>query len=254
MKKLFILAAITMLPWFSYAQIVMVEGRGFSEDSLGWHGAITLEIYNTKNIERVYTLGGGSAIQYRKDNHRLLSLNNLRVIRNADDETPTKENKGYQHLRYNYYITPFWTFEAFGQAQFNEVLRIGFRGLLGGGVRMNLIKKEKDQLRLGISGMYEHEEEKDTIAVHDDFRLTSYLSFNKEFNKVISGSLICYYQPLVDDFSDYRVSSGLGFNIKITERFGLNIDASLVYDAQPVVDPDIPKLTYSISNGISYRF
>jgi len=254
MKYLYILTLLVMLPLFSNAQIVRVEGNRLSEDSLGWHGAVTLELYNTKNTERVYTLGAGSVVQYRKGNHRFLSMNSIRVIRNADDEDPNKENKGYQHFRYNYILTPFWTIEAFTQAQFNGVLRIGFRGLAGGGVRMNVIKKETSHLSVGLIGMYEYEEEKDTTAVHNDFRLTNYVSFNEEFNKIISGSLVLYYQPLIDNFSDYRLSAGLGFNIKISERFGLNINADLIYDAQPVVDPDIPKLTYSISNGISYRF
>ena len=253
MKKLLTLGAGILLPLLSYAQIVMVEGRRL-DDSLGWHGALTLELYNTKNTERVYTLGGGSLIQYQQGDHRFLSLNNIRIIRNVDDENPNKENKGYQHFRYNYAIDSFWTVEAFSQAQFDQVLRIGFRGLLGGGVRMNLIKQEKNHLTLGLSGMFEYEEEKDTTVVHNDFRLSNYLSFEKEFNKIVTGSLIFYYQPLANNFSDYRISSGLNFNIKVSEHFALNINASLIYDAQPVVDEDITNLTYSITNGISYRF
>ena len=253
MKKLLILVACILLPLLSYAQIVMVEGRRL-DDSLGWHGAVTLQLYNTKNTERVYTLGGGSVMQYQQGDHRFLSLNNIRIIRNVDDENPNKENNGYQHFRYNYAIDSFWTVEAFSQAQFDQVLRIDFRGLLGGGVRMNLIKQEKNRLTLGVSGMLEYEEEKDTTVVHNDFRMSTYLSYERDFTDAISLSLISYYQPRVDDFTDYRVSGGFNFNWQFNQSFSYNINASLVYDAQPVVDEDIPKLTYSISNGISYRF
>jgi hypothetical protein len=119
---------------------------------------------------------------------------------------------------------------------------------------MDLIKQEKNRLTLGVSGMFEYEEEKDTTIVHNDFRLSNYLSFEKEFNKIVTGSLICYYQPIAYNFSDYRISSGLNINIKVSEHFGFNMEASLVYDAQPVIDEDITNLTYSISNGISYQF
>lgn len=243
-----------LLPVISFAQIVMIEGNRLSEDSLGWHGAITLNMYNTKNTDRIYTLGAGTVVQFRKGNHRVISLNNIRFIQNIDDESPAQENKGYQHFRYNYIINEFWVAESFLQAQFDQVLRIGFRGLAGGGARLKLIHKEKDHLNLGIGGMFEYEEERDTTTIHEDFRLTSYLSYEKEFSDNFSMSIISYYQPLVDEFTDYRVSSGLNLNMQFTERFGFTISANLIYDAQPVVDDDIEKLTYSITNGISYRF
>lgn len=254
MKKLLIFGATLLLPMLTYAQIVMIEGKRLSEDSLGWHGAITVDLYNTKNTERIYTVGAGSVVQFRKGNHRVISLNNLRIIQNVDDESPAQENRGHQHFRYNYILNDTWVLESFVQAQFDEVLRIGFRGLAGGGARLKLIHKEKDQLNLGLSGMFEYEEEKDTTVVHRDFRLTTYLSYEKEFSEHFTVSLISYYQPRADEFTDYRISSGLNFNLQFNERFGFNISASLVYDAQPVIDEDITKLTYSITNGISYRF
>ncbi len=254
MRLFLILIVIIFIPAIAFSQIVVVEGNMLSEDSLGWVGSVNLNLYNTKNTDNVITLSAGSVVQYRISKHRFVSLNNINFIQKLSNESSADENKGYQHLRYNYIFNKTWTMEAFAQGQFDQVLRIGFRGLLGAGPKVTVFKKEKGYMNVGLSMMYEHEQEKGNSIVHNDARANTYVSYQRQLGDNVSASLIGYYQPLVNDFSDFRVSSGFTFNVQFTKRFGFNLNAGLIYDAKPVVDEDIKKLTYSISNGISYNF
>ncbi|MEM1137366.1 MAG: DUF481 domain-containing protein, partial [Bacteroidota bacterium] len=144
--------------------------------------------------------------------------------------------------------------EAFTQLQFDQILRIQRRWLLGTGLRFDLRSSPSDEVHLGISYMYEYEQEKDTSVFHRDSRLSSYLSVKKKFSEHVSLSMISYYQPRFDLFSDYRLSLGTGLGFKIAENLSFVLNINLTYDAKPVIDEEINSLTYNIRNGISFKF
>ncbi|MBT30365.1 MAG: hypothetical protein CMO01_11960 [Thalassobius sp.] len=239
----------------SFSQIVVVEDNQVERDSAGWQVIGNVDFYNTRNTSTVFSINAGTQIQYKWHRSKIISMNAFSAILNTSSENPDQENRGYQHIRYNYDINQTVVYEAFTQLQFDQVLRIQRRLLLGTGLRFNLLKDEsEDDLSVGLTYMYEYEREKDTTAIHRDHRMSSYISAKKQFNESIALSLISYYQPLFNEFSDYRISLGAGLNFKILNKLAFVIDVNLNYDAKPVVDEDIPDLTYSIRNGLSFKF
>ena len=239
----------------SFSQIVVVEDNQIESDSSGWQVIGKVDFYNTKNINTVLSINAGTQIQYKWQKHTLMSMNDFSAILTTSNENPDQENRGYQHFRYNYTINTPFVFEAFTQLQFDQILRIQRRWLLGTGMRFNMLKPEsEDALSTGITYMYEYEQEKDTSVVHRDHRLSTYISAQKNFNESIALSLISYYQPLFNQFSDFRLSFGMGLNFKILDKLAFVINVNLNYDAEPVEDEAITSLTYNIRNGLSFKF
>jgi len=238
----------------SVGQIVSIEDHRLELDSTKWNGTATFNFYNTRNINRIFTLSTGSDIQYVTGKHKILSTNEFRLIVNADSDGGSDENRGYQHLRYNYAFDSTFTYEAFVQVQTDQVLRIGTRVLLGTGGRITFLKNDKGFFHLGLTYMYEYEQERGNEVYHRDHRMSSYISLNKKLGKNVRIDLVAYYQPLFTDFSDYRFSNGMTFILNISERFSFNLALELNYDANPVEDEEIDPLTYSISNGLTVKF
>lgn len=236
------------------AQIVAVKSSDVNEDSTGWHLTFNVDFYTTKNTNTIYASNAGSYIQYKSGKHRFISMNEYDVILNNGREGASGENRAYQHLRYNFLWKKKVAWEAFSQIQFDGILRIKRRLLLGAGPRFNLLKKEQSDVHLGVAYMYEYEQELDTTVFHRDHRISSFLSVDKIFDNGHSISTIGYYQPVINNFDDYRISWGFRLALKIATNLSFNFNIHLNYDAQPVIDNNIPSLTYSIRNGISISF
>ena len=84
--------------------------------------------------------------------HLVLLKNEIEFQRIEGDKF---ENRGIQHLRYNYKLLPNITLEVFGQGQYNKVSKIDFRGLVGTGPRFKLTQLEDYKFYLGTLLMYE---------------------------------------------------------------------------------------------------
>lgn len=250
----FLLVIILLYHTDTHAQIVAVKSNDVNEDSTGWHLTFNVDFYTTKNTNTIYASNAGSYIQYKTGKHRFISMNEYDVILNNGREGASGENRAYQHLRYNYLLKEKFAWEAFSQIQFDEILRIKRRLLLGTGPRFNILKQENSDIHLGVAYMYEYEQELDTTVFHRDHRISSFLSVDKIFENGHSISTIGYYQPVINDFSDYRVSLGFRLALQIATNLSFNFNINLNYDAKPVIDENIPSLTYSIRNGISISF
>ncbi|TXE07534.1 DUF481 domain-containing protein [Gelidibacter salicanalis] len=61
-----------------------------------------------------------------------------------------------------------------------------------------------------------------------------------------------YYQPRLDAFNDYRLSSTTSILLKIWENLSFKTTFTYNFDAYPVVT--IPKAQYELTNGLLYTF
>ena len=250
---LFVLALIFFAAELS-AQIVMVEDHRLQPDSSKWQGNVHFNFYNTRNINRIFTLSTASDIQFTTGRHKILSTNQFRLIVNIDSDGGSDENRGYQHLRYNYQLNKMFTLEAFTQIQTDQVLRIGTRLLMGGGGRVTFFEEEEGFFHAGLTYMYEFEDELDNEIFHRHHRMSTYVSVRRAFNEKVNLAMVGYYQPRFDQFSDYRISSGLDLGITIATRFIFSFSVDVTYDSSPVQSEEIDNLTYSISNGLNFTF
>jgi putative salt-induced outer membrane protein YdiY len=191
-------------------------------------------------------------LQYRKKAHTYILLNDLSLMTVDKDNLV---NSGFQHLRYNYTIkdSSFLTFEAFGQHQYNTIKLLERRFLLGGGPRFRLINSKTLSFYIGALGMYEYEQQSDSLRTKFEFaRLSSYGSFSWDILENLSLNNITYYQPVFTEFERYRVSTETSIGLKITNALSFKIALQTIYDSHP--PEGIQELFYNWSNSLKYVF
>jgi len=241
-------AAMSFMSFTVSAQVLNIERERIKTDTTGWSGSANISLNLISNTSRFTEMGMDVHAQYKTSRSLYLALSDYEVIRSGSSDF---SNKGMQHLRYNYKLNRIWTLEAFGQAQFNKVLNLNFRGLAGTGVRVKLAGEEKLRLYCGMAYMYEYEDPLESPA-ENNHRLSNYLSVSfkpvKHFNVVNT----TYYQPRIDLFADYRVSNNLDLIFNISSRLSYALALEFVLDNRPL--PEMPREVYSLRNKLILDF
>jgi hypothetical protein len=157
----------------------------------------------------------------------------------------TSAHKGFIHLRtiHDLDIKAVIMAEGFLQQQFDEFLLLRSRTLLGGGFRFNPINladsawkaRTKVRLFIGTGVFLEHESystrPRQTFSL---MRSSSYLSLLWDPGKNLSISMVNYFQPALNDFSNYRYSLNMSISTPINERWLFVMSAEFFYRSQPV--------------------
>lgn len=233
-----------------HGQILNAESLRKVTDTSGWSGSASVRFAHSKSVNTFYSVGSDIHVQYKMGKHLVLLKNQINFQKIDDQDF---NDSGILHLRYNNRFAERWAWEVFGQAQYNNVSLIDFRGLFGAGHRFKATTSEKYKVYLGSLVMYEHEELNDMVTpIQRDVRLSSYLSFSFYPTDNISIVSTTYYQPRIDEFSDHRVSSETSIVVQIYKDLGLNISHWFIYDAFPAVGT--PTSQYAISTGLTYSF
>lgn len=230
------------------AQVVNTETKRRNKDESGWDGDADLGFSIVQNTKSILTANSKINLQYDNKDHMLLLLNDLKLMK--VDQT-SLQNSGFQHVRYNYKFRNYLIPEAFVQAQFNQLWKVDFRFLVGTGPRFQILKNDSTQIFLGTLVMYEFERVDDGQEYHRDFRFSTYGSVGFGIGKALTLTNITYFQPLIKDFYDFRVSSETAFRIAITKKLGFKTAFSFNYDTRPVVG--LPDVFFSFTNALSYR-
>jgi len=248
MKKILLLIVVSAS--LLQSQVVNIESRRMRSDTIGWLGSAEGSFQLAKNVETIYDLGAKLHFQYKQKNYLWLLLSEYRVIKGGDDQFV---NSAFGHIRYNQKITKeFLRWEAFGQIQYNGVLDVGLRGLLGTGPRIKIVDTDKFRMYAASLYMYEYEENVDKTIIFQKHRMSSYLTFTIDLGRVELVNTT-YYQPNLKKITkDYRVQSQSDLRIDITDELKFVTGFTYKYDSEPF--PDIPKITYYLSNGILFEF
>ena len=226
---LLILAVLIALPL--QAQIKNIEKLRIWSGDRHWSadGRVDLS-YNNIDGNYVFQVGTNAGVLYKfrdkneKFNNKILFHGNFALIR-AENEN--LNNNWFLHLRYNKELTQFFRVEGFVQSQENQLLAISSRNLIGGGIRLKPLqdmrnKKERNlHLYIGLAYMYETERSKNFNVDFYNHRASSYLTAAFKFNDsklVIINTL--YYQPLLKDFDNFRLSEELSIEFPISDTVG----------------------------------
>lgn len=228
--------------------IVHIENNRLAGKNEDFSGSADFNLVFIQNVNDVFQSGFNSQLQYTKKKHNILSLTAQHLtIFNGSKVL----NDGLQHIRYGYKFTKRITGEVFTQAQYNVIIKIKERYLNGIGPRFTLINSDSLKMFVGTLYMYEHENET-TGVKNTHHRISSYLSLGWQANKNIHLDLIGYYQPDISNNKDFRVSTELSTDIKITQRLSYKISLAWFYDSQP---PDgIRSIFYTFRNGLKLTF
>ncbi len=248
MKILIFVISLFLVSSVLYSQVVNVESKRMRTDTTGWAGEADITYDIVKNTDYIFNVGLTSQLQYKSKKFITLLLADYRFVKAAGTKYI---NTGYLHLRYDYKLLPTVTWEVFTQGQFNQILDIGFRGLIGTGPRFKLYDSDSFRLYFASLYMYEYEENNEKTIFRRNQRSSSYLTFTLDFPRfeIIHTT---YYQPKYTDLKDYRVASQTKVKFKIFKH--LDFTSTFTYRFESVPFPNIPKDTYSISNGLSLKF
>lgn len=251
MSKKHVFLFLLFINTVAFCQVVNIESIRNHSDSSRFLGSVKLDFDLTKNVNTFFNLTNEVTLQYATGKNLFLFLNTF-VFTEANNEKFT--DKSVQHLRYNYRLKPRLTFEVFTQLQKDKVSFINFRALVGLGTRFQLFHSEKNKFFLGTLIMYEHENSVGNSGdvIDKATRGNIYFSFNLNLNKKIAISSTTYYQPKLNLFSDYRISSETSFSFTFFKKLALVTSFSYQLDKFPVLG--IPNSQYKLENGIQYTF
>lgn len=248
-----VLINITFLMFTTFtitAQLVNVE-KSRKEAQPGLQGHVDLNLMLTQNTRQIFEAGTSTLLQYSSDRHTILGLNSIGFMR---VEGNNLINNGFQHLRYNYTLgNGFTTAEIFTQHQYNSIRLLKRRFLFGSGPRFRLYESDDLGIYIAPLVMYEQEllgngEETKT----DKFKGDLYVSLTYAMDERINFSHTTYYQPDFAILKEYRIASETGLELKFSDSFSFLVTYNLSYDSAP--PQDIPKLFYTLKNGIKYNF
>ena len=145
-------------------------------------------------------------------------------------------NEGLFHLRYIQNISHTdYDYELFAQSEFNEFQKIKDRNLLGANIRKSF-SLGFDSFYLGLGAFYSYTEPEKIISfdpVHEQTNMNSYLSFVKKINTHFSLTYLGFYQPNIEDFSDFKTFQVLQLSTSISKHTTLSLDLNHRYSSNP---------------------
>lgn len=234
---------------YTQAQIINIENKRFLNDTNGWVGNADFSLAMVQNTQKFMSFSNTVRVQYQKNRSRFLLLNDINFVKAGNEDFI---NAGYQHFRYSYKINKLLTSEAFTQTQYNPVLKLNFRYLIGAGPRIKLLKKEKARIYFATLYMFEYDDVTYEEVKLKEHRLSSYLTFTIDLSKQIELISTCFYQPNLQNWQDYRIANDSQLQISINKHLAFKSGFNLLYDtAQPF---EIPNLVYSFKNTLSIKF
>ena len=138
-----------------HGKIVNIENKRIYDDTLGWSGVIDACMSQVKNDQLFFNLAFRTRVQYKTKRHYYLILLDEQF---SGSSSATYSNSGMAHFRYAYRLqrknaerkSP-WKWESYAQVQYNSVLDLQFRGLIGTGLRWKFADKDLGKMFLGSS-------------------------------------------------------------------------------------------------------
>jgi len=218
--------------------------------------------YSNNNGSYYYDVGAGIGATFkskdRDDTYFVMGDYNL--IRSEGEDF---DNKWFVHLRYNHEFNNIVRTELFTQSQRNQIQDVNSRNLIGAGLRLKFtLSKAQDngkndtgiRFYLGNAYMYETERSNTIDKTFYNHRHSSYFSFSGHIPKTrlaITNTL--YYQPLYKDFSDYRVTNDLQFEIALDENEILSFTTSFNYNYDSLTPLNESEFSLFVNFGFGLR-
>lgn len=245
----FLMTALLLISFTIESQILNVESLRKVTDTSGWSGSASANFALRRNANDFFTIYSNLHVQYKMNKNLFLFKNQI-FFQKIEDENFT--NSGISHIRYNYSFYKRIAWEVFVQGQYNKVSKIDFRGLIGTGPRFKLTTSDNYKFYLGTLIMFEQEELSDESDIQRNIRGSSYLSFRLYPTESISVISTTYYQPRLNEISDFRVSNQSSLAIDVFKDLAFTINYNFTYDKTPA--EGIPNSQYAFTTGLAYSF
>jgi putative salt-induced outer membrane protein YdiY len=220
---------------------VIKENQGLSADL-----SFAFEYSNGDSDSEAYSVELSSHYGKNKYLHYALASAGL-----EKDNGSKSQDQMFVHLRHLREMpqVEWFNFEVFGQLGRDNIKNIDRRDLLGTGFRYHQIHKQQTFF-VGLGGFYFHEERKGGFK-ENDLRINVYLSFKSQLTE--SAKLIClaYYQPKVDEFSDFDIVAQAGLSNDLSQRLQLELKAAYSHNETPALSKARDNTNLTI--GLNYK-
>jgi hypothetical protein len=235
------------------AQIVNIEDKRQDYDTTGWFGRVDLSANLTEYSSTVFTVAGSLRMDRVGEQWSWMLIGQYRSTRvNAS----RIRNDAYTHLRGARLLTEKLNLEAFLQWQFNEFLDLDIRALAGIGPRWALVQEEPFHLFFGLIYMYGYEEiAREEEPAFRDHRLSASVALRWHPSDWFTLASTSYYQPLLDNWAESRLSTVNSLVFNLNDRFALSTNLSISYDDRlGGAGSNIPITTYTWLNSLQFSF
>lgn len=241
-----------IFPEFISAQLVNIESKRMQTDSVRF--ALNADFsfnYTNNDGSKVNQIDGAFTTQLKSKDLKktYFVLGNYKLI---DSEEKNLENSWFLHGRFNYKFNNLWRFEAFLQGQYNQLLVVEQRNLVGAGLRLKWVDRKRFTGYLGNSYMYEIEYSDKAGTTEYNHRNSTYftLSYFPKSEK-FSVSNTIYYQPLYRDLSDYRILEQFRLDIPLSDWFRVFALYNYYFDSKTPLKTDEYTSNFNFGAGIS---
>src|SRR6478735_6943482 len=146
-NRILVLTVACVFVISAHAQVVNIENRRMDDKRQGWTGQGEFSYAYIQNQNSISNLNARTNFMYAKLLHKVMFINDFSYIQSSEGDF---ENRGYQHVRYNYEKTDRWTYEAYAQIQFNQQMRLYPRYIAGVGPRYKL--HAEDSIKIFVGG------------------------------------------------------------------------------------------------------
>lgn len=230
----------------TYGQLVNIESQRMQVDSVRFVLKSDLLFdYSNNNGNYLSQFTANVSTQLKsKDLKRIyMFIGSYNTERSKEKDF---QNSHFLHLRFNQKITNVFRFETFVQNQYNALLSINRRELIGAGLRFKFISTPTVKAYFGNAYMYEHERIDDSDSEFYNNRNSSYVSFTMNFVKSkISLTETLYFQPKYSDISNHRVFQQLQAQFPISTYLSFTAQFTYFYNSY------VPEISRDYSSDLS---
>jgi putative salt-induced outer membrane protein YdiY len=163
-------------------------------------------------------------------------------------------NKTYVHIRYIHTLyDKRYNWETFAQHESNKFTNVNNRYLGGAGLRYNFLDGEYGDLFFGVGAFQEHITYTTSIdPTEDNTRMNNYIAYTLKFGDNSKLGYVAYYQPKVDDFSDYILSNAFALKVHVYKELSIRFVIFYDIDNKPAID--VEKSDYTQKTSFIWEF
>lgn len=252
MIRILLISIALLIPGLLSAQLVNIESKRMQTDSVRFALNADFSFNHTNNDgTQVNQVDAGFTTQLKSKDLRKIYflLGNYKLIHSEESNL---QNAWFLHGRFNYKFNRLLRFETFLQGQYNQLLVVEQRNLIGAGLRVKLIDKERFSGYAGNSYMYEVEFSERAGTTHYNHRNSTYftLSYSAKSQKFSIANTL-YYQPLYRDLDDYRILEQFRLDIPLSNWLKVFTIYNYYFDSKTPLNTEEYTSNLSIGAGIT---
>ena len=236
------------------AQVNIEQFRSGADSTQGFSASIGLDLASRQGNVNVHRIGLQGRTDYAGPVNAAFLLLQGRL---GWQDGKQFRDEGLVHVRYLRRMRGRVSPEVFAQIDFDTPRRLSFRTIVGGGLRIELLRGDRVRASWGTDYMLEHERLDVTNDPVQDARVTvhrwaNYLTTAVDFNERAGGTWTLYLQPRFDAVEDVRILSEAGLATEIVGPLSLELVFRFRYDSRPPTGTK--SLDTELTSGVTVRF